>query len=108
MECRGEGPAAASGEATLGDRPTAAAVLRLIAMLPVTEDDSQHAHRRATPPRPGVIVVHAGAKPAFRPFALPEGDPQVLVGRAGPLGPTTVDDGRLSREHARIASGVSV
>jgi transcriptional regulator with GAF, ATPase, and Fis domain len=73
-------------------------------MLPETEDGTGRSARRATRARPGVILVHSGLSPAFRPFALPARESPLLVGREGPVG-AIADDRRLSRRHAEIARG---
>jgi transcriptional regulator with GAF, ATPase, and Fis domain len=71
-------------------------------MLPETEDGTKRSAHGASPPRPGVILVHAGLSPAFRPFAFSAHESPFLVGREGPVG-SVADDRRLSRRHAEIA-----
>jgi transcriptional regulator with GAF, ATPase, and Fis domain len=71
-------------------------------MLHETEDGTKKSSRNPGSPRAGVVLVHSGLTPLFRPFAFAEDGSAFLSGRAGPAG-SLVADRRLSREHAEIS-----
>jgi transcriptional regulator with GAF, ATPase, and Fis domain len=73
-------------------------------MLHETEDGTKKSSRAPSTVRPGLVLVHSGLTPLFRPFAFAEDGSAFLSGRAGPAG-SVVADRRLSRDHAEIAFG---
>jgi transcriptional regulator of acetoin/glycerol metabolism len=73
-------------------------------MLHETEEGTKQSAGGAGPVRAGLVLVHSGLTPIFRPFAFAEDGSPFLSGRAGPAGPVAADR-RLSREHAEIAWG---
>jgi transcriptional regulator with GAF, ATPase, and Fis domain len=67
--------------------------------------DDETAPRRSRDAAPGVVVVFSGGRPMWRPHPLRRHP--LALGRQCPDG-ATIDDPRMSREHAEVAFGATV